>query len=64
MKAEPDVYYLTNHYANHPTVLVRLSHIDPNSLRNLLEYAWRFVSSMMNTSKRRGRSQQRESRCQ
>jgi hypothetical protein len=27
MKAEPDVYYLTNHYANHPSVLVRLSRI-------------------------------------
>jgi hypothetical protein len=53
IKAEPDVYYLTNHYVNHPSVLVRLSHIERNSLRNLLEYAWRFVGSSTKTSRRR-----------
>jgi hypothetical protein len=45
MKAEPDVYYLTNHYVNHPSVLVRLSRIDRTALKDLLDYAWRFVSS-------------------
>lgn len=43
--AEPSVYYVTDHYVNHPTVLVRLSRIDRNSLRDLLGMAWRFVSS-------------------
>jgi CO/xanthine dehydrogenase Mo-binding subunit len=27
MAAEPDVYYVTDHYLNYPTVLVRLSRI-------------------------------------
>ena len=35
MAAKPSVYYLTDHYVNYPIVLVRLSRIDRNSLRNL-----------------------------
>jgi hypothetical protein len=45
IKAEPDVYYLTNHYLKHPSVLVRLSRIDHSALKDLLDYSWRFVSS-------------------
>jgi hypothetical protein len=52
MAAEPDVYYVTDHYLNYPTVLVRLSRIDQDSLRDLLTMAWRFVSSK---TKRSGR---------
>ena len=59
MKAEPDVYYLTNHYVNHPSVLVRLSRIDRAALEDLLDYAWRFVSSSAKTSRRRVRGQRR-----
>ena len=43
--AEPDVYYVTGHYVNYPTVLVRLAAIKRNDLRGLLEKAWHFVSS-------------------
>jgi hypothetical protein len=59
MKVEPDVYYVTNHYANHPSVLVRLSRIDRTALKDLLDYAWRFVSSRTKASKRRVRGGQR-----
>ena len=45
MAAKPDVYYVTDHYVNYPTVLVRLSRIDRESLGDLLTMAWRFVSS-------------------
>ena len=55
--AEPSVYYVTEHYVNNPTVLVRLSRIDRNSLRDLLGMAWRFVSSKTKASGRRVRSQ-------
>lgn len=51
--AEPDVYYVTDHYVNHPTVLVRLSRIDQDSLRDLLTMAWRFVSSKTKKSGRK-----------
>ena len=43
--ADPDVYYVTDHYVNYPSVLVRLSRIDRSSLKDLLGMAWRFVSS-------------------
>ena len=43
--AEPSVYYVTDHYVNHPVVLVRLSAIDRSTLYDLLERAWRFTSS-------------------
>lgn len=45
ISADPDVYYLTDHYLDYPTVLVRMSRIDPDALRDLLGMAWRFVNS-------------------
>ena len=45
MAAEPSIYYVTDHYANYPAVLVRLSRIDRSSLRDLLDMAWSFVSA-------------------
>ena len=53
MAAEPGVYYVTDQYVNHPTVLVRLSRIDRDSLRDLLAMAWQFVSSKTNKSGRK-----------
>ena len=44
MAAAPDVYYLTDHYVNYPSVLVRLPRIHPDALRDLLGMAWRFVT--------------------
>jgi len=45
MAAQPDVYYVTDHYVNYPTVLVRLSRIHRDSLRDLLDMARLFVIS-------------------
>ena len=58
----PHTYYLTDHYVNHPTVLVRLSRMDRNSLTDLLGMAWRFVSSPNRSSRRRGRNENRTSK--
>jgi len=44
LSAVPETYYLTDHYRNYPIVLVRLSRIGHDELRNLLEMAWHFVS--------------------
>jgi len=41
----PETYYVTDHYVNYPMVLVRLSHIRVDELRDLLNSAWRFVTS-------------------
>lgn len=41
----PDVYYVTEHYVDYDAVLVRLSRITPDLLRDLLGMAYKFVSS-------------------
>jgi hypothetical protein len=48
----PSIYYVTDHYVNYPTVLVRLSRIDREALRDLLGMAWHFVMSKTKSSKR------------
>ena len=57
--AAPSIYYVTDHYVNYPTVLVRLSRMDRNSLRDLLGMAWRFVSSQTKAIRRRGQNRSR-----
>ena len=57
--AAPDVYYFTDHYANYPMVLVRLSRIHPDALRDLLGAAWRFVTASTPSGKRTVRKPKR-----
>jgi hypothetical protein len=45
MSTHPEVYYVTYHYVNNPVVLVRLSRIHPDALRDLLCSAWRFLTA-------------------
>ena len=45
ISTDPEVYYLTDHYVEYPVVLVRLSRIHADALRDLLGMAWRFVSA-------------------
>lgn len=52
MAAAPDVYYVTDHYVNYPTVLVRLSRIEPDALKDLLGMAWSFVTMKSSRGKR------------
>jgi len=51
LREYPQTYYITDHYAPYPTVLVRLSKITRTDLKELLRDACRFVSS--STSNRR-----------
>jgi len=44
IETAPDIYYLTDHYVNYPSVLVRLSRIEPDALKDLLGMAWSFVT--------------------
>jgi len=55
----PETYYITDHYRNHPAVLVRLSKIPADQLRDLLGASWRFVTSesgRSNKARRKKRS--------
>jgi hypothetical protein len=44
LAAAPDVYYVTEHYAGFPSVLVRLSRVNGDVLRDLLGMAYKFVT--------------------
>jgi hypothetical protein len=43
LSADPDTYYLKDHYVNHPCVLVRLARIRDDALRDLLRMGYEFV---------------------
>jgi hypothetical protein len=45
LAAAPDVYYVTEHYLGYTAVLVRLSRITPDVLRDLLGMAHKFVTA-------------------
>ena len=42
---DPGTYYLKDHYLNYPCVLVRLSRVRSDALRDLIAGAHRFVSA-------------------
>ena len=44
LAADPEVYYVTNHYVGYNAVLVRLSRVNPDVLRDLLGMAYKFVT--------------------
>jgi|SRR5208282_1849534 len=44
LAADPDVYYVTDHYVGYTAVLVRLSRVNPDVLRDLLGMAYKFVT--------------------
>jgi hypothetical protein len=45
LAADPDTYYLTDHYVGYSAVLVRLSRVTPDVLRDLLGMAHKFVTA-------------------
>ena len=45
LAAAPNVYYVTDHYLNYSAVLVRLSRVTPDVLRDLLGMAHKFVTT-------------------
>jgi hypothetical protein len=44
MAANPETFYITDHYRGYPAVLVRLATVDPDDLRELFEGGWRLVA--------------------
>ena len=45
LETDPRTYYLKDHYVNYPSVLVRLSEVQPDALKDLLTMAYRFVTA-------------------
>src|SRR5579863_122659 len=51
LAAAPDIYYLIDHYNDYPAILVRLSRIPPDMLKDLLLMSWRFVTAKLTKKK-------------
>jgi len=49
---DPDTYYVTDHYRPYPSVVVRLSRVSDDALRDLLGAAWKYVTSKASGRKR------------
>jgi len=45
LKKSPLLYYITDHYAPHPAMLIRLSKISGAELERTLRMAWEFAAS-------------------
>ena len=56
LREHPEVFYITEHYAPHPTVLVRLPKITRTELKKLLSEAWNFASANPARASRSGRN--------
>lgn len=44
MQADPETFYITDHYVGYPMVLVRLATARRDDLRDVLEESWRSVA--------------------
>ena len=44
MEADPETYYITDHYRGYEYMLVRLSKVHPDALRELLQTSYRAAS--------------------
>lgn len=44
VSANPDTFFVTDHYAGYPYLLVRLANVRVDALRELIEQAWRLVA--------------------
>ena len=45
MQADPDTFYVTEHYQDYPMVLVNLATVRWDAMPGLLEQAWRMVAT-------------------
>jgi hypothetical protein len=44
LRAEPDLFFLTDHYLSYPSILLRLTRVTSKRLAELLEDSWRLVA--------------------
>ena len=57
--ADPETYYLKDHYVNYPVLLVRMQRVHTDALRDLMQMAYRRASTR---SKRPARPRKRSTR--
>jgi hypothetical protein len=59
LKKSPMLYYITDHYALHPTMLIRLSKISRAELERTLRMAWEFAASQGTVPRSPGKAKRR-----
>jgi hypothetical protein len=42
---DPKTYFITDHYLNHPWILVNLARVHPDAMRDLLRAAWQSAAA-------------------
>jgi len=52
LASRPGVYYLTDHFAKYPGVLVRLASVDRKELREILNAAWHYAMEHQSSARR------------
>jgi hypothetical protein len=55
LAADPETYYITDHYLNYPWILVRLARVHLDAVSDLVRTAWRTaLESKKGSGRRRG----------
>ena len=44
LELDPKTYFITDHYKDYPSVLVRMERITPDELKQMLERRWRMIA--------------------
>jgi hypothetical protein len=44
LEADPETFYVTDHYRSYPTVLIRIAKVDPEQFRRMIVRRWREVA--------------------
>jgi hypothetical protein len=52
MASDPETYYITDHYLKYEWVLVSLSRVHPDALRDLMGMAWKLAAASKRRSSR------------
>ncbi|WP_426669724.1 MmcQ/YjbR family DNA-binding protein [Mucilaginibacter sp. McL0603] len=47
MQADPETFFITDHYRNYPTMLIKMDRVQPDDLKQLLTDAWLGRASKM-----------------
>jgi hypothetical protein len=53
--ADPETYFITDHYLEYPYILVNLAHVTPDAMRDLLRGAWRSASAEKKPGKKKAK---------
>jgi hypothetical protein len=53
MASDPETYYITDHYLNYEWILIRLSRVRTDALRDLIRMAWRLAGASKRRSSKR-----------